>query len=248
MQDKIFDIIFDKNEITWQTMLYELVKTEQMDPWDIDISLLTHRFLEMLGKFKEMDFGISGKVVLAAAILLKIKSNRLVGEDIMQFDKMFEEPEDDQVADLYDDDSQAPKEDMGKVHLIPRTPQPRKRKVSIYDLMAALQKALEVKKRRVLSSIPPSNIGIPEKKRDIGEIIREIYGRIKGFLFRTQGKAMTFSQLIPSEKKEDKIYTFIPLLHLANRHKVELEQKEHFGEIEIMLHTKEEIDKELSET
>ena len=39
MQDKIFDIIFDKNEITWQTMLYELVKTEQMDPEKLEESI-----------------------------------------------------------------------------------------------------------------------------------------------------------------------------------------------------------------
>jgi len=248
MQEKVFDIIFDKNEITWQSMLYELVKSEQMDPWDIDISLLTKRFLEMLSKLKEMDFSISGKVVLAAAILLKIKSNKLVGEDILQFDKMFEEPEEDQISDLYEDDTQVPKEDIGKVPLIPRTPQPRKRKVSIYDLMAALERALEVKRRRVLSTIPPSNLQVPEKKRDISEIIKDIYGRIKSFLLRSQGKTVLFSQLIPSEKKEDKIYTFIPLLHLANKRQVALEQKEHFGEIEIMLRSEKEVNDELSES
>ena len=46
--------------------------------------------------------------------------------------------------------------------LIPRIPQPRKRKVSIYDLVGALQKALEVKKRRVIRSIPDAPLDIPE--------------------------------------------------------------------------------------
>lgn len=51
---------------------------------------------------------------------------------------------------------------------------------------------------------------------------------------------------MPSQKKEDKIFTFIPLLHLTNQRKVNLEQKEHFGEIEIMLNTKKEVGEELS--
>ena len=46
-------------------------------------------------------------------------------------------------------------------------------------------------------------------------------------------ETLTFTKLVPSEKKEDKIYTFIPLLHLDNQEKVNLMQKEHFGEIEI---------------
>jgi chromatin segregation and condensation protein Rec8/ScpA/Scc1 (kleisin family) len=39
--EKIFEILFNKDEVTWQSLLYELVKTEQMDPWDINVSMLT---------------------------------------------------------------------------------------------------------------------------------------------------------------------------------------------------------------
>lgn len=34
---------------------------------------------------------------------------------------------------------------------------------------------------------------------------------------------------------QDKVYTFIPLLHLAHQQKVDLEQKEQFGEIDIKI-------------
>ena len=40
---------------------------------------------------------------------------------------------------------------------------------------------------------------------------------------------------MPSDSKEDKIYTFIPLLHLDHQRAVDLTQKKHFGEIEIEL-------------
>ena len=74
--EKIFEVIYAKDEVTWQRLLYELVKTEQMDLWDINISLLTKKYIDTIKKLKKLDFRVSGKVLLAAAILLKIKSNR----------------------------------------------------------------------------------------------------------------------------------------------------------------------------
>ena len=134
--------------------------------------------------------------------------------------------------------------DEEKHTLIPRTPQPRKRKVSVFDLVKALEKALEVKQRRVMNSIPPMDVKIPAKKKDISLIIKEVYTRVLSLLTSSRQDRIKFSQLLKSDTKEDKIYTFIPLLHLTTQRKVNLEQKEHFGEIEIMLNT-EKVDKEI---
>jgi chromatin segregation and condensation protein Rec8/ScpA/Scc1 (kleisin family) len=122
--------------------------------------------------------------------------------------------------------------------LMPRTPQPRKRKVSIYDLMSALQKALEVKERRVLRSIPTVKMDVPEKQVEIGAVIQDVYRRITEWL--NNKKRLTFTELLPSQEKEDKVMTFIPLLHLAHlgQRKVDLLQNEMFGEIEIVLSKK----------
>ena len=54
-QDKIFDLLIKDDEVTWQTLLYELVKTEEMDPWDINISLLTKRYITTIKKLKELN-------------------------------------------------------------------------------------------------------------------------------------------------------------------------------------------------
>jgi len=232
--DKIFEMLFDKDEVTWQTLLFDLVKKEQMDPWDVDLSILTKRYITTIKKLKDLNFRISGKVLLAASILLRIKSNRLLNEDLTEFDRMISGQE-DEIDDLTFEERVEKMDEVGKPNLIPRTPQPRKRKVSIYDLVGALQKALEVKKRRVMNSIPPTNIDIPKKTRDITQVIREVYGKIKSFIFKNSDNKVTFSQLLPSESKEDKIYTFVPLLHLSNQRKVDLHQEEHFGEINIML-------------
>ncbi|MCK5282628.1 MAG: segregation/condensation protein A, partial [Nanoarchaeota archaeon] len=81
--------------------------------------------------------------------------------------------------------------------------------------------------------------------KDISEVIREMYIKIKTF-FTTNNTRLTFSTLVPSETKEDKIYTFIPLLHLTNQRKIDIEQYQPFGEIEIILRQKIELDKELN--
>lgn len=246
--ERIFDIIFSKaDEVTWQSILYELVKTEQMDPWDIDIGMLTQKYIDMLRGLKEHDFRVSGKVLLAAAILLKMKSTKLVGEDLSELDRLLIGVEEEMEELGFDETGQIQKLDEIPT-LIPRTPQPRKRKVSIFDLVDALERALEVKKRRLLHSIPPLNLEAPKKKRDITQIIRDVYGRIKSFFLTTLFKdKLTFTKLLPSEAKDDKVYTFIPLLHLAQQNKVELVQDIPFGEIQILLKRKED-DQKVEET
>ncbi len=243
--EKILNIILKENEITWQTIIYDLINSEQMDPWNVDISLLTQKYIEMIKSLKEHDFRVSGKVLLAAALLLKIKSNKWIKEDIANLDSLFSSAEED-MDDLLDglEEDYQPRETVD-AELIPKTPQPRKRKVSIYDLVAALDKALEVKHRRVLRDVPILDVKIPVKKKDISEVIREMYIKIKTF-FTTNNTRLTFSTLVPSETKEDKIYTFIPLLHLTNQRKIDIEQYQPFGEIEIILRQKIELDKELN--
>jgi len=242
--EKIFSIVVDKDEITWQSIIHDLIKSGEIDPWDVNISLLTKKYLEEIKKLQEHDLRMSGKVVLAAALLLKIKSNRLMGEDLANLDRMFsssEEPEEDL---LFEED--APQKFQEEIPgLIPRTPIPRRRKVSIHDLVNALEQALEVKRRRVWQSMPPKHDYTPKKTKDISIIIKDVYARVMHFFSRNRGRRLKFSQLIPSETKEDKIFTFIPLLHLSNQRKIDLEQYQNFGEIEVMLRAKQEVEKEL---
>ncbi len=257
MQEKIFEILFDKDEITWQTIILNLIKTEEMNPWDIDISLLAKKYIEMLKKLKDMDFRISGKVVLAAAILLRIKSNRLVGEDINELDRLMASKDIDELQDEFYDELESQLDFGGdpnlrpeRPSLSPRTPQPRERKVSVYDLMDALQKALDVQKRRVMRTIPEPKPYVPKKTVEITSIIKEVYGKINAFFFENKSQQrLTFTQLIPSDSKEDKVLTFIPVLHLTNDRKIDVMQEQHFGEIEILLNkarSGREVEKELS--
>ena len=233
--DKILDIVVGKDEVTWQSMIYELVKQEHMDPWDIDVSKLSEKYMDMLKKLKELDFRVTGKVVLAAAILLKIKSQKLLKDDIGELDRLTS-PEEISEEEFYEElEMPDVQEDQEIPSLIPRTPQPRKRKVSIYDLMLALQKALEVRDRRVLRTIPSVKIAFPQKRINITKLMDEVYEKIKHH-FTSVSEKLTFSALAAEQDRDSRIHHFMALLHLANidHRKIDLLQEEHFGEIEIV--------------
>ncbi len=236
--DRILDIVVQKDELTWQSMIYELVKHENMNPWDIDVKLLAKRYIQMLKKLTQLDFRVSGKVLLAAAILLKIKSQKLLGDDMGELDRLMN-PEEVSAEEFYEDLETPPGDGSEEVPaLVPRTPQPRKRKVSIYDLMIALQKALEVRDRRILRQIPSVKMDVPHRKIDISQLISLVYQKIKAHFLSSQ-ETLTFSKLTAEADRETKIHHFLSLLHLANvdHRKVDLIQHEHFGEIEIVEHS-----------
>jgi segregation and condensation protein A len=247
MQEKIFDLLVNNDDIQWQTILYDLVKTEQMDPWDVDISTLTQKYIEIIKKLKEANLTLSGKVLLASAILLKIKSNQFMSVDMLALDQLIKGPEDvyDEYEDLgevgiYDIEAARRRIASGDYRLIPKTPQPRKRKVSIYDLVNALEKAMEVRKRRILRTIPAyeKQLELPKRGMDIGKAIKEVYLRIGDYFKQNKGQKLTFTMLLANQDKQEKIRTFMPLLYLTNQRRIDMEQQEHFGEIEIKLMTK----------
>ena len=200
--DKIFEVIYsDKDEVMWKKILFDLVSADHMDPWNIDINLLSNRYIEKIRTLQKHDFRISGKVVLTAAILLKLKSDKLIGEDFEELDRLLATIDETEEELGVHEDVDIPKFNEEIPHLIPRTPQPRKRKVSIYDLIKALQQALDVKKRRVWNSTPPTDVEIPTKPREITEIIKEVYGKIQAYFLKSDSP-LRFTKLLPSQKKK----------------------------------------------
>jgi len=247
-EEQIFDIVFNQDEVTWQSILMDLVKSEQMDPWDIDVSILAKKYIDRIKKLKEKaDLRISGKVVLAAAILLKIKSTRLLKEDIAQFDNLLSGED---VESLYDENLQGgdnliDRSKYKELRLVPKTPQPRKRKVSIYDLLEALEKALDIEKKRRLRIPPAVKMEIPEKKIDLSELMGKLYLKVLGWFKKDEQKDIFFSELVPDKSRLGKIYTFIPLLHLTNQRKIDLDQEREFADFKVKV-IKDNIDKEIA--
>lgn len=235
-QDEIFSLLFEKDEITWQDIIYDLIKTEKMNPWDIDVSILAEKFIDLLKEMKKMDFRLSGKIILAAAFFLKIKSDKLLKEDIAALNDLINPEHQEDLLGLLDGTADEIALPLDKPVLTYRTPQPRKRKVSVYDLINALEKAFESDNKRTFKKVMSSKyapIRLPKKDKDVSVIINDVYKKIEKKMKNL--KVITFSELVDSDSKEDKLYNFVPLIYLDTQRKIDIEQPEHFGEISIHL-------------
>jgi len=238
MQQKIVDLLLNHDELGWKNIIYELVESEQMDPWDINISLLTQKFIQIIRKAQEHDLTIPGKIVLAAAILLKIKATHLIDNDISNLDKLINQTDEIPEDELFGEMGQQLRNpgDLAHPQLIPRNPQPRNRKVSVHDLVEALQRAMATKKRILAQQRPVAFPYRPHRKTDIMDVIKDVYHKITYYANKDKNTKMTYTRLLPPKAgKQEKVYTFMPLLHLENEEKIVMEQQKHFDEIQISL-------------
>ena len=234
-QEQIQKILFNR-EIGWQDIIRDLINTEQLDPWDIDIIVLTDKYLEKIKNLEQSDFFVSSKVLLAAAFLLRIKSELLLNKYVKSIDEiLFGNKEQKQVVlERIELDEEVPV-------LIPKSPLSRFKKVTLQELMESLNKAIKTENRRIKkeviykNAIRETGISLPKKKFSIQGKIREIYHRITSYFKKEQQtKKISLGELVKGNRHE-KITAFLPLLHLENQQKLWLEQKEAFGEVYIWL-------------
>jgi len=179
-----------------------------------------------------MNFRLSGKVVLAGAILLKLKAERLGVDQLLSLTNPEQFTQDNIEEDTTDFDIE---KHFTKAELDLRIPGVRKRKVTVFELVDALKKALAVDEKRQQRIAAWHNQLIrplPEiKKVNIFEKIEAVFLRLKYYVKKFKKTTVEFEELVPSKGKKDIIWTFIPLLHLANQEKVTLRQDEPFGTI-----------------
>lgn len=74
------------NQLDGIEILVSMAKTGKVDPWNIDIVDITDKYLEHLAASKMNNLRFTGRTLLFAAILLKLKSNILEGIDPMDFE------------------------------------------------------------------------------------------------------------------------------------------------------------------
>ena len=232
-QEQIQDLIFSR-EIAWQEIIYDLINTEQLDPWDVNITLLTEKYLQKIQQLEEADFFISSKVLLAAALLLRIKSEILLNRYIKSIDEILFGKKENKSKPL----ERIEFEEI-LPELIPKSPMPRFRKVSLQELIESLNKAITTENRRIKKEIINNNalresgISLPKRTTNIKDKIEEIYNKLFGHLSEEKRK-ISYSELIGIDR-EERIFSFFPLLHLENQKRVWLEQEKHFDEIYIWI-------------
>ncbi len=247
-QEQIHSLLFGE-KLSWQSIIYDLINTEQLDPWDINLSILAEKFLEKVRALEEANFFVSSKVLLATALLLRMKSEILLDKDLPELDNLLygrKEEEKKYSQERIELDEEIPE-------LVVRTPLPRFKKVTLDELMNALGNAIKTETRRIQKVALTRQqeyetaLSLPKKRINIQDSIRDVYGKLQK-AFEGKKDELAFSE-ISGKEREERVAHFVPLLHLDNQHKVWLTQEKHFDEIWILLKEmyEEKYSKELEE-
>jgi segregation and condensation protein A len=212
----------------WKNIIYDIVGQEAFDPWDIDVGLLADSYLQKIREIKMVDFEVPGTVVLVGSVLLKLKSDMVssetfIFEENLSLDQevLAEEP----VADF--ESEGIPPSTIEPQIFVRRVP---KRKITLPELMIFLKKVItqvekkdKVKRERVLQQVE-----VQINRRNLERIMRQVHREIRKL---AKGDKMTFRELCDEWKREAIVAYFFPILHLAHKNKIIIEQPEMFGEI-----------------
>ncbi len=226
----------------WKGILLDLVRSERMNPWDIDLVLLAQKYLERIRSMQSNNLYVPANALLACAILLNMKADVL-----RQYFREEEEQAPEFVEDFVDDFALAldvPEDPAGDAseESSGTTPEPPEvlpparitaRRVSLEELLAAMERVMKAKKRvprqNAVNIEPFEEFFEDLEQEDVDRIIAETYERIKASA-DSEGLT-TLSRIVPSNRAEDIVRTFLPVLYLANDGKINVWQEEPFAEI-----------------
>ena len=234
-QIQFYDLITGE-EVSWQAIIYDLIKTEQLDPWDIDLGILADKYSQVVREMEDANFFVSSKVLLACSLLLRLKSEILINQYIIDLDEALYGRKDTKRYELERielDEDELP-------ILVPRTPIPRYKRVTLQELMASLNQAMETENRRIRRDIRVRQANksaltvMPNKNRiPLKDRIALVLRKIKQHMKQPSVDHMKFSHL--AQTKEERMLSFVPILHLSNNEEIYLYQQIHFGEIHMRL-------------
>jgi segregation and condensation protein A len=222
------------SEYSWEQIIYKIIAWEGMDPWNLDLSVLSRAFLVYVNRMKELDFKIPAKYVVIAAVLLRMKS------DHIEYLKTLTQGQEELGMVMEEDsavENQIPESSNGEIGMalaslnVPSKRVPV-RKIVATELISALRNALRTDERRsARSARRRGQIVINED--NITERIELLYRRIDTLLERLKDEEIEFSKLVKRWSREEILSTFIPLVHLDHEKKVNCRQEDLFREIYI---------------
>lgn len=231
-------------------ILVNMAKRQELDPWNVNIVDVTDKYLQHLVELKQNNLRLTGRTLLFAAILLRLKSDVLEGIDPLML-------EEDSVAEFDDDYDDPDFQDMeqlaSRANIIPidealerRTSVKlnRKRVVTLTDLIKqlefyeeierkrSLKNAHERAKRRIRSYANFTAEDIIELAHDeyIEDSVKKLFAMLEK-LFESNEK-IELAELATAGM--DKISTYIALLFLSADGRVDLVQDEFYSDLYVV--------------
>jgi chromatin segregation and condensation protein Rec8/ScpA/Scc1 (kleisin family) len=219
-------------EQPWEETLEVL--TRDMDPQDIDISVLADRYREYINELQEYDLAVPARAIRLCAALLKMKAVRLYYEE--EQEEKDENPMDFEEEEIEEVETQDREPDLefGPELDMPVKPKP-KRRVTMDELKESLEDALEIKEKR--EERQERRMEIDEQfdmdEEDLTQKLNSLFSRIKGMVSSKTREEVDFDHLVESDDNEERIEKFKHILSLENDEKVDVIQEEFLGSLKV---------------
>jgi segregation and condensation protein A len=211
---------------TWKDILLELMSSNRIDPWNIDLIALADAFIKKVREMERMDFVIQANVILAASILLKSKSGYLKS---LSYQSELSEFQPEGEAALPN------AEELPQLTLSSRIPP--KRQITLDELVSEMERIIkydEMERVRIPRGSIVETIDLDLGEHDIEKDMVLLMDRVRENT-DSEGWSM-FSQLTTgTTDMRDVVYTLLCLLHLVQMGSLDIRQDKMFGEIFIQL-------------
>ena len=231
-------------------ILVSMAKTGKINPWNIDIVDITDKYLAQMFQMKAQNLRLTGRTLLFAAILLKLKSNVLENIDIVEFEQSIQDFNEFDLDDDYaaDYESSYPTSNVISIDevLQRRTSvrMNRNRVVTLKDLIRqlefyemidkkqSLKNAHERAKRRVRSYANLSSEDIINLAHDeyIEDSVQKLKANLEDILNRETRIELNELTLLGM----DRISAYIALLFLSADSDYELVQDEFYSDLYVV--------------
>jgi segregation and condensation protein A len=215
------DLVDLIDQPAWKTILLDLVESEKMNPWDIDVILLSEKYLKKISELEGNNLRVPANAILACAILVKTKSKYLKLSSLEDEDEKVELTQEQKDMML----AQIPDLMSGRMS--------REGRITLDELVMSIEDIIQRTNPKKNSSrvIPRIEINfdaasIEEKLDDVFELIKQKVD--------SQGIVL-FRDLVDSNEVDAVVDVFLPVLFLMNSGKLIAYQNEFFGEIFVQL-------------
>ena len=238
-------------EVDGIEILVNMANQGKIDPWNINIVDVTDKYLTHLFQSKAQNLKLTGRTLLFAAILLKLKSNILEGIDVMDFEPYHEDEfdfTDDSELDYSQEDYIPTSNVISIDEVLQRRTSVRlnhNRVVTLRDLIRqlefyeqldkkqSLKNSLErAAKRRVQNYSHLSTEDILKNQHDeyIAEGVARLKDNLEEILDRQDKIELNELTLLGM----DRISAYISLLFLTKDSDYDLEQEEFYSDLYVV--------------
>lgn len=235
------DFILDKFEGPLDLLLH-LIKKDNIDIYDINLSDLTNQYLEYIRQMETLNLDVASEYLVMAAELIEMKSRALLPKsEFDSTDEYEEDPTQQLIKKLIDYkqykelSSELRNLEMNRSEIYTKVPENlieyvdkkeimSKYNISFEDLLNAMNQFIVRKdsEKPLNTTITNKEISVSEKSRQIKEILKN-------------RKEVTFNELFDVNTKKEVIITFISILELARKKEIVLSQENNFDNIIVRL-------------